>query len=71
MVFKTSTLSPNVNIQVHLRILMNMLKRLMMMRVVDMVFKTATLSLNVTIKVTLRIFMGIPTRVMLLVDMVL
>ena len=48
-----------------------MLKRVMVMWVVDMVFKTTTLIPNVNIKERLRIFMGMLTRVMLAVGMVL
>ena len=71
MVFKTSTLSNNVKIKLNLRRLTMMLKRVMLMRVVDIALKTATLYTNVKIQVPLRILMWMLRIVMLLVDMVI
>ena len=71
MGFITSTLSPNVNIQVPLRRLRRILKRVMVMLVLDMVLKTDTLSLNVAISVPLKILTGMLKIVMLALDMVL
>ena len=48
-----------------------MLKRVMLMRVVDIALKTATLYTNVKIQVPLRILMWMLRIVMLLVDMVI
>ena len=58
MVFKTNTLSPNVNIQVTLRIWMGMLKMGVLMLVVDIFLKIATLSPNVKIQVPLSRWIG-------------
>ena len=71
MVFKTATLSPNVNIKVPLKRHTGMMKRLMVMWVVDMFFKSATLSPNEKIQLTLRISIGVLKIVMLVVNMVL
>ena len=71
MVFKTATLSPNGKIQVHLRILMMRLIRVMVIWVVGIVFKTATLITNAKIQVPSRILVGMFTRVVLLVYMVI
>ena len=71
VVFKISTLYPNVNIKVRLIIFKMMLKMMVVMWVVDMGFKTATLSPKVTMQVPLRRVVGISTRAILLVDMVI
>ena len=64
--FKTSTISPNVKIQVTLRIWMGIFKRVMVMLLVDMFFKTATQFLSVRIKRPLRRWVGILKRVMVM-----
>ena len=73
MFFLTSTLSPNVKIQVHLRMFMVMLKMVVLIFVLNVVFKTGKLSPNVKMQVPLRRSMGVLKRVMviLLVDMFL
>ena len=68
---KKDTLSPNVKVQIIFRILMMIMKRVMVMWLVDMVFKTATVSTKVMIKVTLMTLKGVSTRAMLVVDIVL
>ena len=50
---------------------MGILKRVVMMLVVDIVFKTATLSPNVKIQIILRILVGMLKREMAVLDIVL
>ena len=64
--FDTSTLSPNVNIEVTWRRWLGMLKMFMLMWAVNMVFKISTLSPNVKIQLPFRRLIRMLKRVVVM-----